>query len=306
MVQDDQSCLCWSQGNMRADHAATQVSLAGRDISGLPPPRSVAIQRPTIVPASGAGTGHPARLAGSRLAASAFLSPGERQALEDAAAPARTLRPDVDLVREGTQGDDLFIIVEGWACRYLTTEQGGRQLSALLLPGDLANLDSLMFGRLDYGVRTLTEVTVVTVPRDWALALTVQHPGIARSFTWLALLENVVLTKWIQSLGRRSAKMRLAHLLCELSVRLDAEQDNTSSFKLPLTQEHIADVLGLTAVHVNRVLQELRAERMVSTRYRRVILPDVARLRRSCGFDPRYLHMEQSSTTPRRMAERTM
>lgn len=246
------------------------------------------------------------RLAGSRLATSAFLSREERQALEDAVSSPRTLGPNTDLLREGAHADDLFIIVDGWACRYLTTHDGGRQLSALLLPGDMGNLDSLMFSRLDYGVRTLTDTTVVSLPRDWALALAVQHPGIARTFTWLALLENVILTKWTQSLGRRSAKMRLAHLLCELSVRLDAEHDGESRFTLPLTQEQIADVLGLTSVHVNRVLQELRAERMVSTRYRRVVLPDVARLRQSCGFDPRYLHMEPSPTMPRGMVERSM
>jgi CRP-like cAMP-binding protein len=263
-------------------------------------------QLSTALPVTGGVAPRPERLAGSRLSASAFLSREERQALEDATLPARTLRPNTELLREGAHADDLFVIVEGWACRYATTSDGGRQLTALLLPGDMGNLDSLMFSRLDYGVRTLTEVTVVAVPRDWALALAVQHPGIARTFTWLALLENVILTKWTQSLGRRSAKSRLAHLLCELGARLDAGDDGESRFTLPLTQEQIADVLGLTSVHVNRVLQELRADRMVVTRYRRMILPDVARIRESCGFDARYLHMEQSPTMPRGMVARVM
>ncbi|WP_121114353.1 Crp/Fnr family transcriptional regulator [Croceibacterium ferulae] len=257
-------------------------------------------------PAGDVAACRPPRLAGSRLAASAFLSREERQALEDAAAPARTVAANTDLLQEGAHADDLFIIVEGWACRYVTAKDGGRQLSALLLPGDVGNLDSLLFSRLDYGVRTLTEATVVAVPRDWILALAVQHPGIARTFIWLALLENVILTKWTQSLGRRSAKSRLAHLLCELSMRLDAETDGESRFTLPMTQEQIADVLGLTAVHVNRVLQELRLEGMVSTKYRRMILPDVVRLRQSCGSDPHYLHMEQPAATPRGMVARAL
>jgi len=245
-------------------------------------------------------------MVGSRLWESTLLADEERQALQEAILPAHRVGANVDLVREGARTDDLFIIVEGWACRYSITTDGGRQLPALLLPGDVGNLDSLMFERLDYGVRTLTEATVVALPRDWALALAAQHPGIAQTFTWLALLENMILTKWIQSLGRRSAKSRLAHLLCELSVRLNAEADGASRFSFPLTQEQMGDVLGLTSVHINRVLQELKAERLVTTRYRTMILPDVARLRQSCGFDPSYLHTAGPRTTSSRMVERTM
>ena len=162
----------------------------------------------------------------------------------------------------------------------------------MLVPGDVGNLDSLMFDRLDYGVRTLTLATIVALSRDRALALAAQYPGIARTFTWLALVENAILSKWALSLGRRSAKERLAHLLCELSVRLDADDGVASSFPLPLTQEQLADALGLTSVHVKRTLQQLRVEGMVVTANRTMTLPDVAGLRRIGGFDPSYLHIE--------------
>ena len=232
------------------------------------------------------------RLAGTRLWASRFLSREERDTLEEAVVSTRSVNANTDLMREGERTDALFIVADGWACRYTTTREGGRQLPALLVPGDVGNLDSLMFDRLDYGVRTLTQATIVALPRDRALALAAQHPGIARTFTWLALVENVILSKWTLSLGRRSAKARLAHLLCELSVRLDAEDGNESSFVFPLTQEQIADALGLTPVHVNRTMQHLRTEGMIATANRTMTLPDVQGLRRIGGFDPRYLHID--------------
>ncbi len=240
---------------------------------------------------------HPSRLAGTRLWASRFLSRDEWDALEDAVVSTRSVNANTDLVREGARADTLFIVAEGWACRYTTTPEGARQLPALLVPGDVGNLDSLMFDRLDYGVRTLTQTTIVALPRDRALALAAQHPGIARTFTWLALVENVILSKWALSLGRRSAKERLAHLLCELSVRLDAEDGNESSFAFPLTQEQVADALGLTSVHVNRTMQQLRNDGVIATSNRTVTLPDVARLRQIGGFDPRYLHIDPPAET---------
>lgn len=203
----------------------------------------------------------------------------------------KSLGANCELVREGEGTDSIFVVTGGWACRYATTREGGRQLPALLLPGDIANLDSLLFDRIDYGVRTLTRTTVVPLPRDRVLALTADHPGIARTFTWLGLVENAILSRWALSIGRRSAFEGLAHLLCELSVRTFAEQGNESSFLFPLTQEQIADVLGLTAVHVNRMMQQLRGDRLVTIQNRIMRIPDVARLRSVADFNPRYLHL---------------
>lgn len=232
------------------------------------------------------------RLAGTRLWASSFLARDEQRALEEAVQSSRSVGAGIDLAREGERTDTLFIMVEGWACRYSTTSDGGRQFPALLVPGDVANLDSLLFDRLDYGVRTLTRATVLTLPRERVLALAAQHPGIARTFTWLALVENAILGKWALSLGRRSAKERLAHLLCELAVRIHGEDRVGKDFDFPLTQEQIADALGLTSVHVNRTMQQLRNDGLVETEGRKMTLLDLAALRRIGGFDPRYLHLE--------------
>jgi CRP-like cAMP-binding protein len=240
-------------------------------------------------------TGRREMPAASQFASSCFwnlhlLTPEERDVLARVASPAKSIKAGVDLIQEGQQSDSLLLIIDGWACRYTTTLEGTRLLTALLVPGDLGNLGTLMFERLDYSVRTLSDASIVALPRDKALALGAEHPGIANMFTWLALVDNAILSKWALSLGRRPAKQRLAHLLCELSVRLHAEDGNQSSFALPVTQEQLGDALGLTAVHVNRMLQQLRDDALVVTANRAVTLPDVARLRRLAGFDPAYLH----------------
>lgn len=233
-------------------------------------------------------------LRGTRLWRSSFLSQEERRALEKAVVSPRSVKADVDLVREGECTDDLFLIITGWACRYATTREGGRQISALLVPGDLCNLDSLLFDRLDCGVQTLTPATVVALPRASALALAMEHAAIARTFTWLAFVENAILAKLTLGLGRQSAKQRLAHLLCELSTRVGIEQDDNSSFEFPLTQDQIGDALGLTSAHVSRTIRLLRAKGLIEIANRIVTLRSVAELCRIGGFDPGYLHIERA------------
>ncbi|MEG3178888.1 Crp/Fnr family transcriptional regulator [Sphingomonas sp. RB3P16] len=233
-------------------------------------------------------------LRGSGLWQSSFLSDEERRALERAAALPRSVQSHVDLVREGDHPDNLFMMIEGWAARYTTTREGHRQFSALLVAGDICNLDTLLFDQSGCSVRMLTPAKIVALPRKSIAALATQHPGIARTFTWLALVENAALGKLTLTLGCGSAKKRLAHLLCELSVRVSTEQDDESSFDFPLTQEQIGDALGLTAVHVNRMMKLLRAEGLVEIANRTMTLRSIAGLRRIGGFDPRYLHVRRA------------
>lgn len=163
-------------------------------------------------------------LAATRLAASPYLSGPERHALEAAALPTRSINVGDDLVREGGPTDQLHILIEGWACRYKTTRDGARQIVALSMPGDTANLDSLMFERSDYGVRALTAAKIASISRERALALTAQHVGIARTFTLLALMDNAILSQWAVRIGRLSARQRLARQACT-SIRLSAPRE---------------------------------------------------------------------------------
>lgn len=238
-------------------------------------------------------TGHSSSsLANVRLCTSGLLSPDEFYALQDAALPPTSISAGTNLTREGERAEHVLIVAKGWVCRYLTTRGGGRQITGLSLPGEVCNLDALMFEHLDYGIRTLTETTFVALPRLQALALAQKHAGIASALTWSAFVDNAILTRSVLSLGRRSAKERLGHLLCELSVRLAVDNTDASSFTFLLTQETVADLLGLTAVHVNRMMRQLSIEGLIKPGDRTMSLPDMAALRRIAGFDPSYLHVD--------------
>ena len=227
---------------------------------------------------------------GTLLTSSAFLSPEDQQALAEITTAPRSLRAGVDLVSEGEQTGSVYVITEGWACRYKTTRNGGRQITGLAIPGDLCNLDSFLLPQVSFGVRALTAATVVGLPRARVQALAAERPGVARAFTWFAIMENAILSQWVLSLGRQSARARLAHLLCELSIRLGGEYENQASFELPITQEQISDVIGLTAVHVNRTMQQLRSERLIAYQGRQFTILDKAALHRAGEFDGSYLY----------------
>lgn len=207
----------------------------------------------------------------------------------------RRLGADASLGREGEATDQLHILIEGWAYRYKTTRDGSRQITALILPGEAANLDALVFNRPDFGIQLLTPATVVSIPCRDAVRLSDEHTGIANGFTRLALRENAILSQWAFSLGRKAALQRLAHLLCEVSARLGGKSvGNSATFSMPLTQELIADALGLTPVHVNRTLQVLRSEGLVETHLRSITLSDIQRLRQLAEFDQAYLHRDEA------------
>ncbi len=211
----------------------------------------------------------------------------------------RQLAPGDELIREDSSPDHLYLLSAGWAYRYITMRSGGRQIPALIVPGGVCNLDNLLLERANFGVRALTRATVLALPRGQALALAAEHPGVGRAFTWLAVAENAILSQWALGLGRRSALGRLAHLLCELSIRAGASDAGEDSFELPMTRELIADTLGLTPIHVNRTMQYLRAEGFISTAGRTMTILDLDRLRSVAEFDPSYLNqIEKSAASP--------
>jgi CRP-like cAMP-binding protein len=197
------------------------------------------------------------------------------------------------LVREGEEATSIHVLDDGWGCRFTSTRDGKRQVPAILLPGDVCNLEVLAFDRPGYGVRMLTSGAVLTMPLHEARALCAANPDIAWTFFWLGFIEHSILTQWALWLARLSARDRLVHLLCELGVRLGRGTGaGEASFELPMTQEWLADLLGLTAVHVNRTLQQLRREGLLASGMHRIIVSDMAALRRSVSFDPAYLHRD--------------
>lgn len=229
----------------------------------------------------------------------ARLNEEQRQHLS-AAMQTRQVAAKSTLVEEGGDSGVIYLMASGWAFRHQTRRSGSRQIVGLVLPGDVCNLDALAFARADYGVRMLTSGTLLAIAREDAIGLGARHSRISELFGHLALLENAILCRWALCLGRLSAQERLAHLLCEIAARLGCE--GAGSFDLPLTQDQIADTLGLTAVHVNRVLQQLRGQGVIAISGKSMTILDYLGLRAIGDFDPAYLHrgeIEGDHTSPR-------
>lgn len=205
----------------------------------------------------------------------------------------RRIRAKAELVAQGGYPRRLHVLLDGWACRYRLLADGRRQITHLLVPGDICDIDALHLRTSDFAVVTLTPCDIVTVDGASLRDLARRHPRIGDALGWLGAVENAMLAERNTSLGRRSARERLAHLLCELLVRLTVTgRAKSKEYALPLTQEEIADMLGLTSVHVNRVLQGLRSEEMIEQSNRHLVISDWDALRQEASFRPDYLHLE--------------
>ncbi|MFC0410097.1 Crp/Fnr family transcriptional regulator [Roseomonas elaeocarpi] len=227
-----------------------------------------------------------------KLAHGAALTPEDRALLEGVSRETHLIGPRQDLIREGARPEYVQLVLEGFACRYKVLPDGGRQIVALLLPGDLCDLHVTILGEMDHAIGTLTLCRVARLSRGMVADLVSVSPNITRALWWATLVDEAVLREWLAGMGRRPADRQLAHLFCELLLRLQAvELASADSYDFPLSQIDLADILGLTPVHVNRMLQHLRAEGLVTLHNKRLTIPDVPRLRSFAEFDPTYLHM---------------
>lgn len=226
-----------------------------------------------------------------KLATLAPLTPEDRADLAALAENSREMGARRNIIREGDRPDHIHLIVDGWACRYKLLPDGARQITAFLIPGDFCDLHVGVLAEMDHSIVTLTAARVAFVERGRMEALT-QRPTLARAFWWATLVDEAVLRAWIVNAGRRDAQEAIGHLMCELYVRMhNVGLANDHGFELPLTQEDIADALGLTPVHVNRVLQRMRAAGLISLKAGRLTIHDYRRLQEASGFNPNYLHI---------------
>lgn len=196
-----------------------------------------------------------------------------------------------DLIREGDEPGPVFVMMEGWGCRYKLLPDGGRQILAFLLPGDFCDMHAGILREMDHSIATLTASEVCTITRERMEELSVKHPRIAQAFWWTQLVDEGVLRAWIVGLGRRDSQQRVAHLICELYLRMrNIGLTDDHGCKMPLTQIVLADALGLTPIHVNRVLRRLREDGVMDLHGGELILHDADRLAKIAGFDDNYLH----------------
>jgi CRP-like cAMP-binding protein len=201
------------------------------------------------------------------------------------------VRADVDLIREGDEPGPVFVMLEGWACRYKMLPEGGRQITAILMPGDFCDMHVAILDRMDHSIATLTPAKVARIGPRRLEALMEDHPTIARAFWWTQLVDEAVLRAWIVSIGRRDAYHRVAHLLTELWARaFSIGRINADTTEMPLTQTEIADACGITAVHANRILKQLHEEGLIAIKKRLLTVANPAALAAAAGFDDNYLH----------------
>ena len=219
------------------------------------------------------------------------LTAAEVSALERATSRPQTFGPRKDLIREGDQPGPVFVILEGWAFRYKVLPSGSRQIMAFLMPGDACDLNIGLLAEMDHSIQTATSASVAKIDRETMDGLMVEHAGIARAMYVAQLVDEGTLRAWIVSLGRRSSAERVAHLLLELYVRgVRTGMAGLNEIALPLSQAVLADALGMTPVHINRVLQELRRTGAIQLERSLLRIQDPAALTRISGFDDGYLH----------------
>lgn len=226
-----------------------------------------------------------------KLSALVELSAKDAAALEKATSDPREYVARQDLIREGDETGPVFIVLEGWVCRYKILPNGTRQIMAFLMPGDSCDLHIKLLAEMDHGIQAVTNAMVATVSRAEMQTMMQEHPNIARAMYTSQLVDEGIMRAWIVSMGRRSSTERVAHLICELYLRArNIGLTGEGEFALPLSQLVLADSLGMTAVHINRVLKELRLAGAMSLKRGSVTIIDTVMLVQIAGFDENYLH----------------
>ena len=219
------------------------------------------------------------------------LSSGDRAAILGLPFKLRIVEPQSYLVREGDRPDRCAVLLSGYAFRHKVTGEGHRQILSINIPGEALDFQNLFIGESDHNVQMLTRGDVAEIPMHSIEELVLAQPQVGRAVLTMSLIEASIFREWAVNVGRRDARSRIAHLLCEFAYRLSLHGIQTNGgYELPMTQEQLADATGLTSVHVNRVLKALEAEGLIDRDRRFVSFPDWRRLREVGDFNARYLH----------------
>lgn len=196
------------------------------------------------------------------------------------------------ILREGEKTLQSSFVVSGFVYRHKVVGDGARQIVAIHLMGDFVDLQHIMLDRADHNIQALTPATLVQFPADALLDLAYRFPEIGKALWLESLIEAATFREAVVNVGRRDARARTAHLLCELATRREAAGlGPRGNYELPMSQEQIGDALGLTSVHVNRTLKGLEAEGLISRTRRAVTVADWEGLRRAGDFTTHYLHL---------------
>jgi CRP-like cAMP-binding protein len=228
-----------------------------------------------------------------KLESVASLSPEEKAAVLDLPITVRQMRADHDIVRERDRPTQSCLVLDGWLCRYKILETGARQIFSFHVAGDIPDLQSLHLRTMDHNLGSLVQSTVAFIPHESVRNLAKDFPHICNVLWRDTLIDAAIFREWMVGMGRRDAPSRIAHLLCELFVKLRAvglTKDHSCHF--PITQSVLGDALGLSTVHVNRSLMELRGKGLITLEKQVLTFLKWDELREEGGFDPLYLHLD--------------
>jgi CRP-like cAMP-binding protein len=227
-----------------------------------------------------------------KLARRSPLGPAETDALLNL--PYRIARLDARayLVREGDRVDSCVALLSGFACRSKIAGGGARQILSVHMRGDVLDLQNGLLDRVDHNAQALTRVEAAYIPIRAVLDAAEAHPAIARALWRDTVVDGSIFREWILNVGRRNARQRISHLICELALRQEeCDVRQGPLYEWPLTQEHVADATGLTPVHVNRTLQGMRADGLIATTRDTITIVDWSALQAAGDFRRDYLHL---------------
>lgn len=227
-----------------------------------------------------------------KLESIATLTVAERQAIQSLPVRSHTLDAHQDIVRDGDRPSHCCLILDGWAARYKLLSGGKRQILSFHIAGDIPDLQSLHIHTIDHSLATLTKASVAFIPHESLRELTESFPSVGALLWRDTLIDAATFRAWMTGMGRRQALERMAHLFCELYLKLQAVGlAEDFRYRLPVTQVDLADALGLTPVHVNRTLQDMRSRALIELRNHTLVIEAWDELLRVSEFDPTYLHL---------------
>lgn len=234
-----------------------------------------------------------------KLANFTQLSDEEVTAVEVSTLDVRDFAAREDVISQGDRTGGVKLLLEGFACRYKVLEDGRRQIVAYFVPGDLCDLRVFILKRMDHSIGAVVASKVASISPEDILKMTNTYPNLTRALWWSTLVEEAITREWIVNVGQRNALERMAHLFCELLYRFRAVGLNDgNSCTLPLTQVELAETLGLSSVHVNRTLQELRRQKLITLEAGTLTIQDLPALEEISFFNPDYLHLDYSDDKP--------
>ena len=230
-----------------------------------------------------------------RLTVSTSLEAADIEAIVRLPMIVKDLPAQAAIAREGEKPAQCCLLIDGFACRSKTTDVGKRQILSIHIPGDVPDLQSLHLHTMDHDLTTLSASRVVFIAHDSLRAITRERPLVAEALWRETLIDAAVFREWIVNVGRRPATSRMAHFLAEIGKRIEAVGlAHADEYDLPMTQIDMADALGLSPVHVNRVIQELRRSGVLELRKHAVSIRDLPQLMQLADFDDLYLHQNQA------------